>query len=484
MRVIIILLIELLVNVFGQINKSVDCNRYFKKFGIEEATLFFKGNVDVIQQSNQVQINLQYFDDSFDDPKYFGLVEEDGKQLETVCLRLKIFQFTNQYHNSSIQIKDLKLESQSNPESKDRYYSFLIQESQLDSRLISYNETTYQGFYSFIFESIDEQQKIYEYVFDFNITLNKTSDKSNNSKQIRFLLTKESSNTETQSQLFWCSNIICSTILDKTPIIRLGDTLTIKQVVTTSNMNNTKLIKTEAWMENKEINKTINILRVNNTIPGQVIIEFKAEIVSSQIKIMIVSYLEGQTHPNNQIINTIDTIIRPLNQLDSSQNETILKWCTNLDCSQYLNAAPQLYLNDLYVLQLIVKSSKSYYLNAPNVFYSGNGLNSQAQPISVNNQNPGQVIIQLKADIIWKQFTIRVDSFLSTEQNSVAPQDDVVSQKTEIIECIKPMVQETCASCEQECENNGFAHESCGECSFSLSTQALTLFLLSIWFHF
>lgn len=46
---------------------------------------------------------MKYWDDIyFDDPVYFGLIQEDGKSPESTCLDMKIFKFSNNDYDGKV----------------------------------------------------------------------------------------------------------------------------------------------------------------------------------------------------------------------------------------------------------------------------------------------------------------------------------------------------------------------------------------------
>ncbi|CAD8210720.1 unnamed protein product [Paramecium pentaurelia] len=172
---------------------------------------------------------------------------------------------------------------------------------------------------------------------------------------------------------------------------------------------------------------------------------------------------------------SVDTSFKPLsqtstlgcapNQACNAKADTILKWCTDLKCTQF--STPDLHLNDQFVLQQVVTTAgMNYYLTGTEVWYTGNGLNKKATIISVNNNTKGQVIIQLKAEIAWSSVTIRVTSTLSDNQTGgrrllVQTTYDPVTGETDEITCIKAEGKETCPTCEEETQANGFQSNDC-----------------------
>ncbi|CAK64607.1 unnamed protein product (macronuclear) [Paramecium tetraurelia] len=172
----------------------------------------------------------------------------------------------------------------------------------------------------------------------------------------------------------------------------------------------------------------------------------------------------------------IDTFFKTLSQKSTAgctissgcnvKSDTQLKWCTDLKCTAY--ATPDLHFKDEFILQQVTTTPgiQGYYLTKTEVWYTGKGLLKKASPISINNKIRGQVIISLKAEIVWTEVTIKVISTLSilqSERKRVRGQTefDKVSGESQQIECIKAQGSDSCATCEQELEINGFAHDGC-----------------------
>ncbi|CAD8128361.1 unnamed protein product [Paramecium sonneborni] len=401
---VITLLIELLVIVLSKIDTSIDCNKYYSKFDTKELPFDFKGDAILNQGSNDVQINLGYTDNLFEDPLYFGLITADGKPRNTTCLELIIIQFGNQYHNSIGKITKFDGRSSSNPENKQRNYTLLIPKSQLSERQFQYNSIIYQGFFSFIFESVEEAQAKYEYIFDFNITLNKTSDRSNQPE--------EQNNTELQGNLIWCTNWNCLISLDQSPTIYYKDIFTLKQFITPTGMSQIALTNTEVWATGNGLNKKLTPIVVNSIVPGQVKILLSAEIAWENITLIVTSYLEA-THPTKSITNSLQTSFIPLD-LHLAKNDTVLLWCSTPNCSSFLSTIPTLYLNDTLTLKLIVLKSnmQKYYFNETEIWYTGEVLNKKIIPINLNQEVRGEIKIQLRLEYDLGMFRIKVDSKL------------------------------------------------------------------------
>ncbi|CAK68444.1 unnamed protein product (macronuclear) [Paramecium tetraurelia] len=186
-------------------------------------------------------------------------------------------------------------------------------------------------------------------------------------------------------------------------------------------------------------------------------------------------YFEFQLTVDKSSGASVDTAFKPLTQTSTlgctpnaactTKADTVLKWCTDLNCTAF--SQPDLHLNDQFVLQQVVTTANmNYYLTGTEVWYTGNGLNKKATIVSVNNSVKGQVIIQLKAEIAWRAVTIKVTSTLSTTQTGarrilVQTTYDPVSGETQQIECIKAQGSEKCPTCEEEKNANGYSSDTC-----------------------
>ncbi|CAD8204231.1 unnamed protein product [Paramecium pentaurelia] len=188
----------------------------------------------------------------------------------------------------------------------------------------------------------------------------------------------------------------------------------------------------------------------------------------------------------------VDALFTPFNERYShtfgmidckGRDDTYLKWCTDSTCTSF--TSPNLHQYDRFFLQQVITREEwsGYYLTGTEVWFTGVGLNKRATPISINNNNTGQVIIELMAEIAWQSVTIKVISTLSTTQTEsrrmlVQTKYDPLIGETQEIECIKAKGEEACPTCEQECDANGFAHGECEECF--LSQQQIVFIFLAL----
>ncbi|CAD8204225.1 unnamed protein product [Paramecium pentaurelia] len=450
----------------SQSNDQIDCNKYLSKFGTKESPLAFSGDAIYFQEFNEVQINVKYTDILFDDPLYFGLVQEDGKQPETTCLKLKVLSFTDTHHQSSKQLSDLKITTSNNTINKWRQYQFKIPASELQSNIID-NNIIYNGFYSFIMETKNQEAIKHEFNFDFTLTVNLPSQIQIDTS-FKFQLKDQLTNINPpQSKLLWCSNITCQSVLNESPFIRLNDTFVIKQVIIDSGITNQYLNNTQVWYIGYGLNKKATPIQIINTTPGQVILELKAEIVWQKISINVTSSLSGSPSINN-VENIIETSFKPL---DSSpeypyQNDSVIRWCSDISCQTFLDEIPNLHLNDQFIIQqaVINKDYDDFFISDTEVWLIGTGLNKKAQPIRVINNVQKQVIIELKAEVIWTNLTIKVTSYIKDSSQQISGE---INQ----IQCIKPEGQETCGT--YECEE-------CYNYQFTAFLNMILLFLLNI----
>ncbi|CAK92781.1 unnamed protein product (macronuclear) [Paramecium tetraurelia] len=335
-----------------------NCNKYLQKFGTANnpdgtgaTKIAFTGDVAFITNSTSVKVKLRYSDvDLFNDPTYFGLVQEDGKKAETTCLDLKLWKFTSNTYSDPVQVTDLPITNENNNQKQWRYYSFTIPGDQLGSKLVVTQNSAqfiYKGYFAIAYYAAGTDQVQYTFYFEFQVTVDKASGAS------------------------------------------------------------------------------------------------------------------------------VDTAFKPLSQSSTlgctpsascnTKADTVLKWCTDLTCTKF--STPDLHLNDQFVLlQQVTTLGMDYYLVGTEVWYTGNGLNKKAIIISINNSKKGQVIIQLKAEIAWTGVTIKATSTLSTTQGRrilVQTTFDTVSGETEEITCIKAEGADTCPTCQQEKNANGFYSDNC-----------------------
>ncbi|CAD8185193.1 unnamed protein product [Paramecium octaurelia] len=180
---------------------------------------------------------------------------------------------------------------------------------------------------------------------------------------------------------------------------------------------------------------------------------------------------------------SVDTVFKPLtqtatidclpNQICQIKTDSIIKWCTDLACDEY--ATPDLHFYDNFVLQQVVTTAgMNFYLTQTEVWYTGDGILKKAKIIVVDNSVKGQVIIQLRAEIVWSSVKFKVSSTLSTTQAGARRlwtdqtfYDDVIGY-TEEIECIKAEGAKECPDCEQQCDAQGYANYDCSACLSSI----------------
>ncbi|CAK64602.1 unnamed protein product (macronuclear) [Paramecium tetraurelia] len=362
-----ILVVIYLGQVSGLSFDDPNCMKYLNKFGTVSnaertatSKLAFTGYVSFVQGNTIAQVNLRYNDDDlFTDVTYFGLVKEDGKSADEVCLDLKLWQYTSNKYSDPVQVTDLTITSSTNFSKFWRYYVFTIPRTELKTRLVETSNTEqfiYTGYFALAYYATGTDSLQYTFFFEFSIIINKATDP----------LYDPFFKPLSQRSTFNCTiTSACNAIYD-----------------------------------------------------------------------------------------------------------TKVNWCTDLKCSTF--AIPDLHLNDEFVLQQFVTTAgmEGFYLTETEVWYTGNGLLKKASPISINNTILGQVIIQLKAEIAWTEVTIKVTSTLSAFQTGrrrilFQTQFDPVFGETQQIQCIKAEGSDSCPTCIQEWEANGFAHDGCPSCCFS-----------------
>ncbi|CAD8125406.1 unnamed protein product [Paramecium sonneborni] len=372
MKSILFVLVMLMIVVGERLSiNDPKCYKYFQKFGTANnpdgtgaSLAAFTGDVQFVNQAD-VKVTLRYSDEKlFNDPMYFGLVQEDGNPEENTCLDLKLWKFSSNQYSNPIQITDLPITSSNNSQRKWRFYHFTIPQTDIKKRLqetSNSDQFIYKGYFAIGYYAAIVDQLQYTFYFEFSVTIE------------------------------------------------------------------------------KETGVGIDTA-------------FKPFTSFSTFQCMI----------DQPCIATADTS---------------LKWCSDSSCSIPLTTAPDLHLNDQFVLQQVITRSgmTGYYLVETEVWYTGNGLYKKAKPINMNNATKGQVIIQLRAEIVWQAVTIRVTSVLSTfyaggRRLLIQTQYDPVTGETNQIECIKAEGKNTCATCEEECQINNFAKEGCPKCS-SIQTQ-------------
>ncbi|CAK58766.1 unnamed protein product (macronuclear) [Paramecium tetraurelia] len=434
-------------------SNSINCNKYFSKFGTNESHNIFSGDAVYIQESQEVQINVNYIDALFEDPIYFGLVVEDGKKPETTCLKLKVLYVSKVDHQSSYLISDLPIISSNNSINQSRQYSFKIPVSQLDQNLLlNIINNVYEGCYSIIFESANQEAFQYEFIYNFTITATKDSQKLFDTSFKYKILAEQANSDAPQSELYWCGDFDCISKLNVTPSILINDTFFIKQVILDSEKSKQFLKNTEVWYSGNGFNQKQEPIKINNTIPGQVILQLEATIALSKLNIKVISAL-SETPSLNNIETTIQ--IRLKTQFDINGR---IRWCTDLTCQTLFEESPNLHFNDLFSFKIhyILDNKKDYYFTDADVWFNGYGLDKKVKPVQFINATLNQVIVQLKAEVVWKSVRIQVQTLLLNPTQEHDP-GICINTMSEEITCIKPEGQEYCADYECEvCGDYGF----------------------------
>ncbi|CAD8211789.1 unnamed protein product [Paramecium octaurelia] len=491
---IIIVLIQFIVTALSQTNDSIDCNKYFYKFGTTKSPLEFSGDVVYIQESRDIQINVKYTDVLFEDPIYFGLIQEDGKTPETTCLNLQVYHLPNTQDQLPQLLTNLSIFVSNNTNFQWRYYSFKIPISKLNKHDISTQNTsiqTYDGSYSINFESTLKRSFKYQFIFNFTINVNNNSQLLNDTKFSSQIIFDQSPIIVPGSKLLWCSNFTCQSYLNEPPLLYLNTIFFLQQVIVDCEFKNEKLENIEVYYTIDQIQTKAKTMRYNNTTPGQVIIILKVPFAWKKVSIKVISTLSRKP-PSYTFENNVEITFRAFSSTSSTSSttstnsfpqpydpikiETQLRLCSDLTCQKLLETTPNLHFNDFVNIQQVIKSPTylGFGLTNTQVWFIGEGLNVEVTPIQIINSTEGQVNMLLKVNIVWKAVSIKVKSQISTTGSGpdfyTYPLSTNSSQLPEPAEndfslgCIRPQGTEMCASCEEECNINGFSSTSCGEC--------------------
>ncbi|CAD8124867.1 unnamed protein product [Paramecium sonneborni] len=358
---------------------SSECSIYLAKFGTANnvdgsgaTKLAFSGDVQ-FENGIDVKVSLRYSDvDLFSNLTYYGFVKEDGKPQESTCLDLKLYKYTSNSYSDAIEIKNFAITSSNSTQKQWRYYHFTIPGTQLNTSLVftqNSNQFLYKGYYAIAYYAANTDQLQYTFYFEFSMIINREG---------------------------------------------------------------------EGFTAFKPLSRKAT----------------------------------STCDPNKECV---------------TQDDTILKWCKDFSCTNY--ETPDLHYNDTFVIQQIFYSGDMtvYYLTETEVWFVGDGLLQQATKLTLNNTTPGQVIIQLQAEVAWNNVSIQVSSILSSTQSGqrrllTQTSFDTFSGKTSILTCIKAQDQKICPSCEQECEINGFAHDGCPECQSFLQINEFILLAILLAF--
>ncbi|CAK64600.1 unnamed protein product (macronuclear) [Paramecium tetraurelia] len=488
---IIIVLIQFIVTALSQTNNSIDCNKYFYKFGTTESPLVFSGDVVYIQESQQVQINAKYTDVLFEDPIYFGFIEEDGKPPETTCLKLAV----HRLDNTPQIIQSLSIITSNNIINQWRHYSFKLPLPKLNNQDVSTKNQkirAYNGSYSINFESTQQRDFKYVFIFNFIITVDSQTELLIDTKFQTQIEINQSLIILPVSKLLWCADLACETHLNESPFLKLNDLFAIKQVIVDSQISNQIIENIKVEIIGKSLYRKEKPMNLNNKTPGQVIIQLKVPIYWKNVSIKVTSAISGKPFIYG-FENTIDTSFNSLDQscVDGTQIKSVdseLRWCSDITCQKILEQTPSLHINDFVYIQQLVNCSacQNYFLTHTEVWFANGGLNKKTNLVEIINNTKGQVNMKLKIDVVWNKVSIKVTSFLS--ETSDQDEDEGSNlldslQATLEIECTKPEGKEVCATCEEQCNINGYSDDTCGFCNsygFLTFLNMILLFALTI----
>ncbi|CAD8121575.1 unnamed protein product [Paramecium sonneborni] len=306
---------------------SPECNYYLEKFGTANnadgtgaSQIAFSGDIGFIDGTANVLVNLRYSDVKFyNDAKYFGLVQEDGKTPEDTCLDLKLYRFSSNTYSDKSEVTTLKLTHSSSFQKQWRYYSFTILGEDLKTYLIETKNSEqyiYNGYFALAYYAADTDQLQYTFYFEFQVIVNRnngaaidTAFKPLSAKSTVGCSLEASCTAKPDTQLVWCKDAACTE--QTTPNLHLNDQFFLKQAITTKGMEGYFLTGVEVWYTGEGLNKKATLNNPDNSVQGQVILPLKAEIAWSKVVIKVTSVLSNTKTGNTRRVlaqTTYDTV--------------------------------------------------------------------------------------------------------------------------------------------------------------------------------
>ncbi|CAD8211787.1 unnamed protein product [Paramecium octaurelia] len=283
-----------------------ECNIYLEKFGTANnedgsgaTKLAFSGDVSYIIGTSNLKVNLRYSDvDRFNDLKFFGLVQEDGKKADETCLDLKLYKFTSNQYADGIEVTDLPITPSNNLQKQWRYYSFIIPGEQFETRLVktsNSNQYIYKGYYAIAYYAAGTDQLQYTFYFDFAVVVDRMTNQAETAftplsrKATASCNPNELCENQGDSILKWCTDLTCTAFAQQD--LHENDLFVILQMMNTSDKNDYYLIDTEVWFTGDGILQKATPIFVNNSIKGQAIIQLQADIAWNNLSIQVSSIL-------------------------------------------------------------------------------------------------------------------------------------------------------------------------------------------------
>ncbi|CAD8149942.1 unnamed protein product [Paramecium pentaurelia] len=275
------------------------CNKYIEKFN-KKPLMFGKIIVD-LNQVPKVNVIIGYSDiDYFNDPDYFGLVNEDGNFSDSICFNLKIYKYTSNTYSDYLEITDLTILASNNSKKKQRYYSFTLEGEKLQQFMVKTSNShqyIYRGFFAFVFSyrQSNNLQSINQFEIFFTINKSFTTLINQGFKslyQINFFYNCDPLFCYffAEKEIKFCADIKCAEYIN--PDLHFNDKIILYQFYQSQNEKQIYLTHPQVWYVGEGLLEQAKIISFDNTQPGQIKIELKVGIVWNGLKIQVTSSLE------------------------------------------------------------------------------------------------------------------------------------------------------------------------------------------------
>ncbi|CAK63884.1 unnamed protein product (macronuclear) [Paramecium tetraurelia] len=304
---------------------SKECNIFLEKFGTADnadgsgaSKIAFAGDVSFIGGTANVKVNVRYSDvASFNDPKYYGLVQQDGNTPEQTCLDMKLFKYTSSAYADKSEVTTLTIVPSNNFQKQWRYYSFTIKGEELNQYLVqttNSNQFIYNGYFAIAYYAAGTDQLQYTFFFQFSVTIDKATGSALDtafkplSQTSTAQCNPDQCTAHADTSLKWCKDLTCTEFV--TPNLHLNDQFVLQQVINTKGMEGYYLVNPEVWYTGEGLNKKASIVSFSNSVKGQLTLQLKAEIAWTKVVIKVTSVLSTTATGNRRLLvqTTYDTI--------------------------------------------------------------------------------------------------------------------------------------------------------------------------------
>ncbi|CAD8140139.1 unnamed protein product [Paramecium octaurelia] len=320
---------------------SKSCLPFMSKLGDSQTTPF-KGTIEYINETLDLNITIKYTDPQFADAANQGITVGENA---ASCLSLKLYK----YPNKNYDIQDLSSYTINyiNDGSSARAYQFTIPSKDFVKELqLSDDGSTYffNGYFSLNFNIEDNIQRII--LFDFLVGVERTSTGQRNttfgslSSTSNFTCQSECTTT-VSSSLQFCPDQMCVSPIDK-PNLYLNDQIWLKHSLTKQGTENYYLINPEIYFTGDKLFKKANIKEQIISQKGYAMYLIDVEIAWTPITISakaMISSIAGSRilHEQSRLLELAQSSTLAITSEVGCVKDKETNECINCDQSQNVN---------------------------------------------------------------------------------------------------------------------------------------------------